>query len=178
LTVLSVVELPSVRYTSHETTRRGRRLGEARNAGPAAPRTPCGERGHTVDSVDVNAGGLEMTRGWRVQAASLAIAVAFAACGVKGSSTYDSLDDGGVDDGPAADDSSVPTFGQDGGGGSPGVVQPTGPVTDFPTAIVDGNAPANAAALFGPPGQGAASGGPCLVEPETDTFKVPPIANQ
>lgn len=51
---------------------------------------------------------------------------------------------------------------------TPDAAVDTGPVeyTDFPTPIVDGTAPANAAGLFG--GATAASaGGPCLVEPET-----------
>ncbi len=49
-------------------------------------------------------------------------------------------------------EASLPGFG---GGtfeaGTPGVVQPTGPVTDFPAPIFDGNAPPNAPTLFGPP---------------------------
>ncbi len=53
-------------------------------------------------------------------------------------------------------------------GGASGVVQPTGPVTDFPSPVFDGTAPSDAPSLFGPPGQGAASGGPCLVEPGVD----------
>ena len=40
---------------------------------------------------------------------------------------------------------------------------PSSPLLDMPDA---GSAPSNAAQLFGPPSQGAASGGPCLVEPE------------
>ena len=44
------------------------------------------------------------------------------------------------------------------------------PVTDFPAPILDGTAPANSATLFGPITQGATSGGPCLVEPETDVI--------
>jgi hypothetical protein len=103
-----------------------------------------------------------------VQAASLAIVIAFAACGTKESGTFDSPVDGGAEGEPGGDDSSVPGFGVDGGGGSSGVVQPTGPVTDFPSPVIDGAAPADAASLFGPPGQGAASGGPCLIEPEND----------
>jgi hypothetical protein len=47
-------------------------------------------------------------------------------------------------------------------------VQPTGPVTDFPSPILDGTAPADSATLFGPPSQGASTGGPCLVEPGSD----------
>ena len=77
----------------------------------------------------------------------------------------------GADGGLLGGDGSVPILGGGGssGGGSPDVpVQPTGPVTDFPQPVIDGTAPANAATLFGPPSQGATSGGPCLVEPESD----------
>jgi hypothetical protein len=43
----------------------------------------------------------------------------------------------------------------------------SGACTDFPAApVIDGAAPPNAAQLFGSPGTGSASGGPCLVEPE------------
>jgi hypothetical protein len=34
--------------------------------------------------------------------------------------------------------------------------------------ILDGNAPSDSASLFGPPSQGATSGGPCLLEPENE----------
>jgi hypothetical protein len=47
-------------------------------------------------------------------------------------------------------------------------IQPSGPVTDFPSPILDGAVPANSAVLFGAPTQGTASGGPCLVEPENN----------
>jgi hypothetical protein len=57
-----------------------------------------------------------------------------------------------------------------GSGGAPGPVQPTGPVADFPPPVIDGTAPANSPSLFGPPSQGAASGGPCLLEPEADVL--------
>ncbi|HTB74791.1 MAG TPA: hypothetical protein VK762_16190 [Polyangiaceae bacterium] len=40
---------------------------------------------------------------------------------------------------------------------------PSSPLLDMPDA---GSAPSNAAQLFGPPSQGSAAGGPCLVEPE------------
>jgi hypothetical protein len=55
-------------------------------------------------------------------------------------------------------------------GGDSLAIAPSGPVTDFPSPILDGNAPPNAPSLFGPPSQGAASGGPCLVEPESDVL--------
>jgi mono/diheme cytochrome c family protein len=49
-------------------------------------------------------------------------------------------------------------------------VKPSGPVTDFPAPVLDANAPPNSATLFGPPTQGAASGGPCLLEPEDNVL--------
>lgn len=46
-----------------------------------------------------------------------------------------------------------------------------GPFNDFPSApVLDGNAPADSATLFGPPGSGAAAGGPCLTEPEVGSL--------
>jgi hypothetical protein len=75
--------------------------------------------------------------------------------------------DGGAGD----DDGGVPSLGSGGvDGGAPQPVQPSGPVTDFPSPVIDGTAPPNAAALFGPPTQGASSGGPCLVEPAADAL--------
>ncbi|NUP12531.1 MAG: hypothetical protein HOW73_41330 [Polyangiaceae bacterium] len=58
---------------------------------------------------------------------------------------------------------------QDGGGGSTGTFNAggadAGPV--FPEEpIVEAGAPANASELFGDPGSGAPTGGPCLYEPE------------
>jgi hypothetical protein len=50
------------------------------------------------------------------------------------------------------------------------VFEPSGPVTDFPVPIFDGTAPMSSDTLFGPPGTGAKSGGPCLVEPESDVL--------
>ncbi len=48
---------------------------------------------------------------------------------------------------------------------------PTGPATDFPsTPIVDPSAPANAPMLFGGADAGAATGGPCLTEPEANAL--------
>ncbi len=69
-------------------------------------------------------------------------------------------------------DASTPILFSDGGGVSspPGAVQPSGPVTDFPAPVIGGTAPANSPTLFGPPSQGATSGGPCLVEPESDVI--------
>jgi hypothetical protein len=95
-------------------------------------------------------------------------------------------------DGGASSDSSVSflpdapgSFGGDGGTllngdassavdtGAPFTGPLPGPFTDFPaTPILDmpdgggGAAPATSAQLFGPPSQGAQSGGPCLAEPE------------
>ncbi|MGH7435012.1 MAG: hypothetical protein ACRENE_04995, partial [Polyangiaceae bacterium] len=54
-----------------------------------------------------------------------------------------------------------------GGEGGVTLVSPCSPCTDFPTApVLDTGAPSNAATLFGPATSGAASGGPCLEEPE------------
>ncbi len=60
-----------------------------------------------------------------------------------------------------------------GGDDAPGVTIDAfaGPFGDFPPApIVDGTAPTGAAGLFGDPMTGAATGGPCLVEPEVGTL--------
>jgi hypothetical protein len=123
-----------------------------------------------------------MRREWIVPYALLAIALGFGACaGGATNATFEPSADGGAHPGSSGssgssgdEDASAPSlFGPDGGGGQspPGVVvQPTGPVTDFPAPILDGTAPANAPTLFGPPSQGAASGGPCLVEPENDVI--------
>ena len=55
--------------------------------------------------------------------------------------------------------------GSSGSGGSGG----GGPFMDFPAGpIIDTGAPANSGTLFG--GQGAGSGGPCLIEPEPGTL--------
>src|SRR5258706_3118407 len=46
-----------------------------------------------------------------------------------------------------------------------------GPYPDFPDQpIMDPGAPSDASELFGDPAGGAASGGPCLVEPEVGTL--------
>jgi hypothetical protein len=75
---------------------------------------------------------------------------------------------------PVEDDASTPSFGSgaSSGGGSmtTAPVTPSGPVTDFPLPVVEANAPPNSATLFGPPAQGAASGGPCLLEPEDNVL--------
>jgi len=106
-----------------------------------------------------------------VLGASLGIAMAFAACGTSPPSGFGAVDDAGTDAVPTVGiDSSIPGFSFDSGPGSPGAVQPTGPVTDFPQPVLDGTAPATSATLFGPTSQGASSGGPCLVEPENDVI--------
>ena len=46
----------------------------------------------------------------------------------------------------------------------------TGPWSDFPSAPIVDSGPANPGGLFGGPSQGAASGGPCLIEPEVGTL--------
>src|SRR4051794_33522127 len=56
------------------------------------------------------------------------------------------------------------------GGGGTSLPPPdpcNGTCTDFPGApVMEGGAPANAPAIFGAAGSGAASGGPCLLEPQ------------
>jgi hypothetical protein len=107
----------------------------------------------------------------------LAGAGAAASCGSSNGSAV--FPDGGGPDGTnPKGDSGVPVLtpdgsGDDGGGGGEGgtmVYEPSGPVTDFPTPVLDGTAPANSGTLFGPAGSGAASGGPCIVEPESDVL--------
>src|SRR5579872_1137624 len=80
----------------------------------------------------------------------------------------------------AAHNAPSDTNGSSGGGGSSSgmlnlggdgsvttFVSPCSPCTDFPSApILDTGAPSNAATLFGSATSGAASGGPCLEEPE------------
>ena len=47
----------------------------------------------------------------------------------------------------------------------------TGPFPDFPAApVVDTSAPADSGMLFGDPATGAATGGPCMIEPEIGTL--------
>jgi hypothetical protein len=107
-----------------------------------------------------------MNRAWFVRSASLGLSLTLLACSVTKSSFQPVEDAESV-----GDDGAIPVLGSDGGGqGAPGVVQPTGPVTDFPTPVLDGTAPSNSSTLFGPVGQGAASGGPCLIEPESDVI--------
>jgi Tol biopolymer transport system component len=82
-------------------------------------------------------------------------------------------DDGGVPFVGFAEGGLSPSLSLDGGGGALQTVQPiqpSGPVTDFPTPVLDGTAPTNSATLFGPTTQGATSGGPCLVEPENNAL--------
>jgi hypothetical protein len=81
------------------------------------------------------------------------------------------MDGGGTDGG--TDSGTEPGFeggliGTDAATVGTGPVEPTGPVTDFPMPVLDGNAPSNSPTLFGPISQGAATGGPCLTEPESD----------
>jgi hypothetical protein len=55
----------------------------------------------------------------------------------------------------------------DGGPKPDAFVSPIGPQMDFPAdPVIDGTAPADSGTLFGDPGSGDPSGGPCLVEPE------------
>jgi hypothetical protein len=84
--------------------------------------------------------------------------------------------DGGGDGSSSNSDSKTPNLrpdgSLDGGGGDGGnmVYEPSGPVTDFPTPVFDGTAPTNSGTLFGPEGSGAKTGGPCLVEPESNVI--------
>jgi len=117
---------------------------------------------------------MRMTHGSIVRTVSLVLGLGFAACG--GSAPHASTFAGAVDGGmlsvapsPVESDASAPSLVvPTTGGGAPAPVQPTGPVTDFPAPILDGTAPASSASLFGPMTQGASSGGPCLIEPESD----------
>jgi Tol biopolymer transport system component len=76
--------------------------------------------------------------------------------------------DSGTTPPPASTDAGYAMFGGGDSGSGTGPIQPTGPVTDFPQPVLDGTAPSNSPSLFGPITQGATSGGPCLVEPESD----------
>jgi hypothetical protein len=126
---------------------------------------------------------------------ALALGLAAAvACGTQAGrsgftgSSISGPDDGGTGGIVAVNDA---TFGALPDGGSPGLSDAgssgfagplAGPFTDFPpdaildtpavgdAGAVDAGPPANAAQLFGPTSQGAASGGPCLVEPEVGTL--------
>lgn len=108
----------------------------------------------------------------------LAFALALAACAAASGSMAPApaqtpTDGGSSSSSPplAQGDGAVPTLSSnvsDGGSGVPAPVEPTGPVTDFPAPVLDGTAPTNSPTLFGPPSQGATSGGPCLIEPEND----------
>ncbi|HEY8088753.1 MAG TPA: hypothetical protein VIF09_12930, partial [Polyangiaceae bacterium] len=110
--------------------------------------------------------------GARAAALSIVLLLA-AACGSssKAGGSFAGGDAGAPGTPDSGSDAGTPSFGNtsDGGSGS-GPVVPTGPVTDFPTPVLDGNAPQNAATLFGPPTQGAATGGPCLLEPESNVI--------
>jgi WD40-like Beta Propeller Repeat len=70
--------------------------------------------------------------------------------------------DGGI---ASLDDASTPGFGDGGATVHNDFASPV-----FDTADGGSAAPSNAPALFGPPSQGAQSGGPCLVEPENDAL--------
>ena len=115
-----------------------------------------------------------MRRKLFLRTAAFAGALSLTACGSSGSGgKFAGGSDGGGGGGGSTDDGSVPILGgggggADGGGGATGPVMPVASATDFPSPILDGNAPSNSATLFGPTSQGATSGGPCLVEPEND----------
>jgi hypothetical protein len=88
-----------------------------------------------------------------------------------GSGSTSAAHDGGGSSSSTGSDGSVPILGGntvDGGNATSAPVQPTGPVTDFPAPVLDGNAPSSSPTLFGSMTQGASAGGPCLVEPAGD----------
>jgi hypothetical protein len=59
----------------------------------------------------------------------------------------------------------------DGGTGDGGPDAFAGPFPDFPaTPVIDTGAPADSGMLFGDPASGAATGGPCMIEPEIGTL--------
>jgi hypothetical protein len=77
--------------------------------------------------------------------------------------------DGSADDSPpltqsdaGSDSSNSETSGED--------TAPPGPANDFPEAPIFDKAPSSAATLFGPAGSGAATGGPCLIEPQVGSL--------
>jgi hypothetical protein len=97
--------------------------------------------------------------------------LALAACGTsEHTSTFDSGPTHTTTD--AGHVHPLPHTGPDGGTSDGGniIATPSGPVKDFPTPVFDGTAPSNSASLFGPAAQGAATGGPCIVEPESNVL--------
>jgi hypothetical protein len=113
---------------------------------------------------------------YRVQArsasalASLVAMVVMAGCGSKDGSQFDGGAPGLTGNGDGGVILTGDSGGISGGQGSTGIITPSGPVTDFPEPVLDGNAPSNSSTLFGPASQGASSGGPCIVEPENDVI--------
>jgi hypothetical protein len=104
------------------------------------------------------------------------LALGAASCG---SSEHTSTFDGGTPDArsDAPHAHTLPSGTPDGGlggssgdGGSTTVFMPSGPVKDFPSPVFDGTAPSSSASLFGPASQGTATGGPCIVEPESNVL--------
>ena len=103
--------------------------------------------------------------------------LATAACGGAGhASQFDAggppskVDAGKLDAGHSPPPLKTPDSGGGDAGSTSGIFLPSGPVTDFPSPILDGTAPANSATLFGPATQGATSGGPCITEPENNAL--------
>ena len=117
--------------------------------------------------------GLTVTAASTVTIASaLGAVAAFGGCGAHHPTSLDTAGSDGSVGEPASDGGSTSPFatGDDGGAafGSPGGSSTTH--NDFAKPVLDGadgggGAPSNAPALFGPPSQGARSGGPCLIEP-------------
>ena len=108
----------------------------------------------------------------------LAVAAAAVACGTSGGGSFALNGDSGAGSARNQPNGDAGTLlgiggslgassGADDGGGVPPA---TGPVTDFPAPIFDGNAPPGSPQLFGSPDAAAPSGGPCLSEPEIDSL--------
>jgi hypothetical protein len=98
---------------------------------------------------------------------SAVVVAPVAACG--SSSSHGSSSEA-ADGGSGALDAAPGLFGSGGEAGLLGDAT-AGPFGDLPTSpVLDGNPPANTPILFGPPSQGASTGGPCLFEPEADAL--------
>jgi hypothetical protein len=113
--------------------------------------------------------------------AALSLACVAAACGSNSKAKTTSGFTGTGGNAPSSGSGTPSTGSGKGNGGASGagggnglgggLVIPMGPYGDFPAApVLDPSAPANAADLFGPADASASTGGPCLYEPEPDTF--------
>src|SRR5206468_2962789 len=112
---------------------------------------------------DCSRGENAMSRVWIIRGGGL-----LAALGIAFACARSPSDDGLWDDGGPP-----PSGTPEGGDSSASALVDSAFLTDandFPPFILDGNAPPDSITLFGPPTQGAAFGGPCLVEPEADAL--------